>query len=105
MATEKLIRASDARKAILKADPKLAYCIESIPGVDATIIPCKIGDPAWVIKNFGGVLIPKQGNVSEMFFTWDMRLMIVVKNQARGEWGKQVFATYEDAERRCRDGK
>ncbi|MBQ8359773.1 MAG: hypothetical protein IJX37_07695 [Oscillospiraceae bacterium] len=35
MANEKLIYASAARKAILKADPKLAYCIDSIPGVDA----------------------------------------------------------------------
>lgn len=34
MAAEKLIRASDARRAILKEDPKLAYCIDSIPGVD-----------------------------------------------------------------------
>ena len=30
----KLIYASDARKAILKEDPKLAYCIDEIPGVD-----------------------------------------------------------------------
>ena len=35
MANDKLIYASSARKAILKADPKLAYCIDSIPGVDA----------------------------------------------------------------------
>ena len=35
MAKDKLIYASAARKAILDADPKLAYCIDSIPGVDA----------------------------------------------------------------------
>ena len=35
MANDKLIYASAARKAILKEDPKLAYCIDSIPGVDA----------------------------------------------------------------------
>ncbi len=35
MANEKLIYASAARKAILKADPKLAHCIDSVPGVDA----------------------------------------------------------------------
>ena len=35
MATEKLIRASEARKAILNADPKLAYCIDNIKAVDA----------------------------------------------------------------------
>lgn len=35
MVKDKLIYASAARKAILKEDPKLAYCIDSIPGVDA----------------------------------------------------------------------
>ena len=42
MANEKLIRASDARRAILKEDPKLAYCIDEIPGVDAVpVVRCK----------------------------------------------------------------
>ena len=35
MAKDKLIYASAARKAILDADPRLAYCIDEIPGVDA----------------------------------------------------------------------
>ena len=35
MSSKKLIYSSDARKAILKADPKLTYCIDDIPGVDA----------------------------------------------------------------------
>ena len=34
MANDKLIYASSARKAILKEDPKLAYCIDSIPDID-----------------------------------------------------------------------
>lgn len=42
MANEKLIRASDARRAILQADPRLAYCIDSVPGVDAVeVVRCK----------------------------------------------------------------
>ena len=32
---DKLIYASAARKAILDADPRMAYCIDEIPGVDA----------------------------------------------------------------------
>ena len=32
---KKLIYADDARRAILQEDPKLAYCIERIKGVDA----------------------------------------------------------------------
>lgn len=35
MSSKKLIYADDARRAILEADPKLAYCIERIKGVDA----------------------------------------------------------------------
>ena len=42
MANEKLIRASEARKAILDADPKLAYCIDNIKAVDAVeVVRCK----------------------------------------------------------------
>ena len=42
MAKDKLIYASAARKAILDADPRLAYCIDEIPGVDAVkVVRCK----------------------------------------------------------------
>lgn len=40
----KLIYASAARKAILDADPRLAYCIDEIPGVDAVEVPCRCKD-------------------------------------------------------------
>ena len=51
MAKDKLIYASAARKAILKEDPKLAYCIDSIPGVDAVEVVHAKWSP---IRNFGG---------------------------------------------------
>lgn len=39
---KKLIYADDARRAILEADPKLAYCIERIKAVDAVeVVRCK----------------------------------------------------------------
>ena len=42
MENKKLIYASEARRAVLKADPKLAYCIDSVPGVDAVeVVRCK----------------------------------------------------------------
>lgn len=47
MATEKLIYASAARKAILDADPRLAYCIDEIPGVDAV----KVVHGRWIFKH------------------------------------------------------
>lgn len=39
---KKLIYAGDAHRAILEADPKLAYCIERIKAVDAeVVVRCK----------------------------------------------------------------
>lgn len=63
-----------------------------------TALPCKIGDVAWGIRSYKGVLVPQQGKVSNMFFTDDMKLCIVVQHICRGEWGKKVFATKEEAE-------
>ena len=42
MANEKLIYASSARGAILRADPRLSYLIDNIKGVDAVeVVRCK----------------------------------------------------------------
>ena len=42
MSNEKLIYASAARRAILKADPSLAYVIDEVKGVDAVeVVRCK----------------------------------------------------------------
>lgn len=60
-------------------------------------VPCKIGDLAWGIRCYKGVLVPQRGIVSEMFFVSGMKLCIVVHHICRGEWGKSVFATKEDA--------
>lgn len=67
-------------------------------GMDAVVLPCRIGDTVWAIRCYRGVLVPQQGRVSEMLFTDDMKLSIVVKHICRGEWGKKVFATKEDAD-------
>jgi hypothetical protein len=62
-------------------------------------LPCKIGDTMWTIRcGRGCTKTAQQGIVSEMFFTNEMRLMIVVKYVARGEFGKTVFHTQEEAE-------
>lgn len=68
-------------------------------------VPCKIGDAVWGIRQFNGVLHPQQGFVSEIFFTKDMRLMIVVKYVCRGEWGKNVFGTQIEAQRAVEERK
>lgn len=67
------------------------------PTIDAVVIPCKIGDFVWAIRNYNGFPHPQQGKVAEMYFTADMRLHIVVSHIARGEWGKTVFPTFEEA--------
>ena len=69
----------------------------AIDEVDDVVLPCKIGDFVWAIRSFKGHKQPQRGIVSEMFFTNDMRLNIVVKYVARGEWGKTVFATDKEA--------
>ena len=71
--------------------------IENATTVDAVEVPCKIGDFVWAIRSFKGKKHPQRGIVSDMFFTKDMKLMIVVKYVARGEWGKTVFATDKEA--------
>lgn len=62
------------------------------------VLPCKIGDTVWVIRNFKGNKHPQLGVVSEMYFCKDMTLQIVVKYIGRGEFGKTIFHTLEEAE-------
>ena len=68
-------------------------------------LPCKIGDEAWALRHYKGVTYAQKGFVNEMFFTRDMRLCIVVKNIARGEFGKTVFLTKEEAEQALKQMK
>lgn len=73
-------------------------------------IPCRIGDAVWVLKNYKGVRHAKKGYVSEMHIipdrlsmTDEMKLLITVRGIARGYWGKEVFATQEEAEKAKED--
>ncbi len=81
---------------LYKADD-IYRAIENAPTVNAVAPPCKIGDYVWAIRNRNGTIQPERGVVSEMYFTSDMQLRIVVKYIARGEWGKTVFATDKEA--------
>lgn len=71
---------------------------EHLPAADAVEVPCKMGDIVWGIKTYNRGHRAKQGKVVQMYFGEDMRLCICVKNVCRGEWGKNVFATKEEAE-------
>lgn len=67
------------------------------------VLPCKIGDMVWAIRDYKGIKQPQEGIVSDMYFTKDMSLHIVVKYVARGEFGKTVFLTREEAEEKLRE--
>lgn len=60
-------------------------------------LPCKIGDEVWINRYFHSKLLPQKGVVSEMKFLPNMELQIVVKYVGRGRWGKDIFATLEEA--------
>ena len=69
-----------------------------------TILPCKIGQSVWIIRDFaGGNKRPVKGIVSDMYFTKDMSLIIVVKYVRRGIFGETVFLTREEAEAKLRE--
>lgn len=67
------------------------------------VLPCKIGDTVWAIRDFKGIKHPQEGIVSDMYFTNDMSLHIVVKYVARGKFGKTVFLTREEAEAKLQE--
>lgn len=64
------------------------------------VLPCKVGDTVFGICRYGRhAPFVAEGAVKEMYFAnEDMRLCIVAK-RFRGEWGKPVFGTREEAER------
>jgi len=63
-------------------------------------LPCKIGDTAYAIRRLsGGGRRIVSGVICEMYYiSSDMALVVRLKNVCRGEWGKVVFGTYEEAE-------
>ena len=67
--------------------------------VDAVVLPCKIGDSVWGIRKHNRGKEVKQGTVYQMFFGEHMKLCLCVKNVCRGEWGKNIFATKEEAKK------
>lgn len=76
----------------------LREVFEDCDTIDAVELPCKIGDTVWIARRYKCHKTPRCGVVSEMFFTDDMELCIVVKGVARGKWGVHVFGTCEEAQ-------
>lgn len=72
--------------------------IENMPAADVVLVTCKIGDAVYGIRNYKGKTSIQKGFISELFFTKDMKLMVVVKHVCRGHWLEKVFPTREAAE-------
>ena len=108
MATEKRLVYADALKANFVVSGEFAKdlwhsctvrsAIDNAPTVDAVEIPCRIGDIVWGIRKYNRGRKVKQGIVTQMYFCEDMKLCICVTGACRGEWGKTIFATKEEAD-------
>lgn len=60
-------------------------------------LPLKMGDEAYVIRDYKGTKVIHVGKVSEMFFDENMNIRYVVKHVGRGLYGEKVFGTYVEA--------
>ena len=65
-------------------------------------IPCSIGDEVYAIRRYNGAKVIRKGIVTSMFFIEGMKLCIAVMGLCRGEWGKTIFPSYEEAEKYLR---
>ena len=106
---DEVVKAEESEKAILtmrrkshaetaiEALEKLAYHERLEEQGSVFLPPCKIGEEAWIVRNYNGVPIPQKGIISSILFNDDMELTIVVKHIGRGRWGVNVFRTYDEA--------
>ena len=85
MAKDKLIYASEARKAILKADPKLAYCIDSIPGVDAVEVEKynALREDLENLRDETRILSQKRANIFEITSAYERGMVAGIKDFAK----------------------
>lgn len=65
-------------------------------------IPCKIGDTVYGIRKHYGSYKAEKTQVSEMYFTNDMKLVVVAKHVCRGLMGENVFLSEEEAQAKAR---
>lgn len=85
----------------------IAKWLNLLPSADVVpksdILPCKIGDEVYGVREFKHCKRIYKGKVTQMYFVGEeMKLAIVVNHIVRGEWGKAVFASREEAHERLR---
>lgn len=63
-------------------------------------LPCKIGDEVFCIRSYNGKTShASKGKVTQMYYTDDMQIVVVVERIGRGLWGERIFATEEEAQK------
>lgn len=90
---------------IVKRNCYLPKKVDYLLNNGVIVPPCKIGDRLYGIRRFHGVLKVQEGIVNEMYYTKDMQLQIVIKSVCRGNFGKEIFLTKEDAEKALEDAR
>ena len=83
---------------VAKALEKLAHYEDLEEAGRLIELPCKIGDTVYGIRRYHGIRIVQSGIVSEMYFSRENRLIIVIKRIGRGYWGESIFGSFEEAE-------
>lgn len=58
-----------------------------------------IGQLAYGIRNYRGHRHIQKGFISEIYYLDNMSLNVAIKHVCRGELGKTVFLTYNEAEK------
>ena len=67
-------------------------------------IPCRYGDTAYGIRRYRGQgLKIMSGYISEIGVTDRMEVWVAVKGVCRGQIGKNIFLTYDEAERKLEE--
>lgn len=81
----------------------------TIPDTRDTVnIPCRIGDELWAFRNLNGKggrvhRIVQKAEVTQMFFTKTMELILVLKPIGHRKFGESAFYTREEAERALKE--
>ena len=61
------------------------------------LLPCKIGDKVFGLKQYCDQILVRRGKVRAMEYDQNMNLVIHVERICTGTWGKDIFPTPDEA--------
>lgn len=59
--------------------------------------PVQMGDLVWGLRHYCDQRLLKCGRVSAISYNEEMQLCVTLKNACKGVWGREIFATQEEA--------